>query len=70
MFIRIEDKILNTNCIEYVTPNKVIVKYGEKFYDTDETEVKGIVVYMKNNNLMYGLTFESVTMEQFIEMSK
>ena len=70
MFIRIEDKIVNTNCIEYVTPNKVIVKYGEEFYDADETEVKGITVYMKNNNLMYGLTFESVTMEQFMEMVK
>lgn len=54
MFICIEDKILNTNCIEYVTPNKV----------------KGNMFYMKNNNLMYGLTFESVTMEQFMEMVK
>lgn len=56
MFIRIEDKILNTAFIECVHPER----YGGK----------GLCVWITRGERSTCYTFDNTTMEQFMEMVK
>ena len=70
MFIRIDDVVLNTELIEFVLPNKVVTKYGEDWYDKDETEVKGITVWTVGGKNSSQFTFENLSLEDFMELVK
>lgn len=70
MFIRIDDVVLNTELIEFVLPNKVVTKYGEDWYDKDETEVKGITVWTVGGKNSSQFTFENLSLEDFMELMK
>ena len=70
MFIRIDDVVLNTELIVFVLPNKVVTKYGEDWYDKDETEVKGITVWTVGGKNSSQFTFENLSLEDFMELVK
>ena len=70
MFIRIDDVVLNTELIECVLPNKVVIKRGEDLYDKDETEVRGITIWTVGGENSSQFTFENLSLEDFMEMVK
>lgn len=70
MFIRIEDKVINTNLIECVLPNIVVVERGKEFHDEDKTAVKGISIWMVGGENGACFTFENITLDDFMGMVK
>lgn len=61
-FIRLENKLLNIDLITCVLENKRIIKHGDEWFDLDEKEVKGVVIFM-NGDDQNGFIFESITLD-------
>ena len=68
-FIRLEDKLLNIESIACVLENKEIVKHGDEWFDPDEKEVKGVVIFM-NGDDKNGFIFESITLDDIEDLLK
>lgn len=64
-FIRLENKVLNVDLIETIVENFEIIKHREEWFDKDEKEIQGIVIFMTGDHAN-GIVFKSISIDEIL----